>query len=378
MELKIGILIPRSDMFPTLGMDILNGLKLSLKKSIPHIVPKYIVEGVGNAADDDLLKIAEKMILQEDVDLTVGFCSISKLPEFKGIFDNYKKPLIHIDLGGSVLKKECTSPYILHHTLGLCQAAYAAGVYAAKSFGKKGFAAASFYDGGYQLTESFVRGFASEGGIVENYFVSPMDYKSETFESLLAGIDEVQPDVVFAIFSYNEGKKVFDILAGSKFNGKIPIMAVPLMTDETINTEDHNVENVHSVASWAFDAENDQMHEFIRNYEQDYKDAPNIFGLLGFEVGLTIAHCVTEEGKIYPKLSETLQQKTIDTPRGTLLYNAMNESHVNTFKLRKFNFNKTKYHNTVIDTIDTSFSEKLYSEFESIPFTGWQNPYICT
>ena len=195
---------------------------------------------------------------------------------------------------------------------------------------------------------------------------------------MVEGIEKVQPDVIFALFSYKEGNKIFDILANSDFNGKIPIMAIPLMTDETINTEDHHIDNVHSIASWSFDDESDSMQAFVKNYTKDFENAPNIMGLLGFEVGLTISSCITSEGSIASKLTEMLQDKTIKTPRGTLKYNAMNESQIDTLKLRKFQFNKVKYHNTIIDTLDASYAAELYETFEELPYSGWQNPYICT
>lgn len=379
MELKIGILLPRSDMYPTLGMDFLNGLKLSLETSIPEgVTPKYIVESVGSAADETLLKIAEKMLLQEGVNFTVSFCSVFKLEELTVIFNNYKKPLIHVDLGGNVLKPEHFGPYVLHHTLNLWQSGYAAGKYAAEKFGKKGFMASSIYEGGYHLPEAFNRGYSDAGGFISNYYVSPMDYKSETYEPMLAGISEEPYDVVFALFSFKEGKKVFDILAKSDLNGTVPIMAIPMMTDEIYITENLNIEGVQSVASWAFDDDTPQMKNFLTSYQQNYDDSPNIMGLLGYEVGITVGNCITSEGKVASKLADTLQQKTLETPRGTLRYNSYNESQVDTFKLRKFEFNKTKYHNTVIDTVDTSFSETMNSDLENLPYNGWQNPYICT
>jgi len=176
MELKIGILLPRSDMFPTLAMDFLNGLKLAFK--IPWgdlLIPKLLIESVGNATDKSLLQIAEKMILQENVDLTISFCGIFNLKKLAGIFNAYKKPLIHVDLGGNVLKDEYTNPYVIHHTLNLWQSAYFSGVYAANTFGKNAALALSFYDGGYHLAESFVRGFTENGGNVVYNYVSPMD-----------------------------------------------------------------------------------------------------------------------------------------------------------------------------------------------------------
>lgn len=379
MELKIGVLLPKSDMFPTLGGDFLNGLKLSLENSISkELTIKYLFEGVGSAADEVLLKIAEKMLVQEEVDLTIAFCSIFKLEELATIFNNYKKPLIHIDLGGNALKPEHFGPYILHHSLNLLQSGYAAGRYAAEKFGKKGFMASSIYEGGYHLPESFNRGFSDAGGYISNYYVSPMDYKNESYDQMLEGISEEAYDVVFTLFSYKEGIKVFDILGKSDINGSVPIIAIPLMTDETINTENLNIKRVHSIASWAFEDDTPVMKNFLASYQQNYEEAPNIIGLLGFEVGQTIANCISTEGKVISKLQDAIKQKTIETPRGALRYNRFNESQLESFKLRKFEYNNAKYINPVIDTVDASFSEKMTSDFENLPLNGWKNPYICT
>ena len=379
MELKIGILLPRSEMFPTLALDFLNGCKLAFKNSMPDgMSQNFIVEGIGNATDSSLLKIAEKFILQEDVDITLAFCGSFYLTDLIQIFNSYKKPLIRIDLGGSVLTKEHLSPYVLHHTLNIWQSAHAAGKYAAHNYGKKVSVMTSIYDGGYHLAASFVKGYTDEGGEISSYYGGPMDYKSENFLTMVEGIREAQPDVIFGLFSFKEGNKIFDVLAKSDLNGKIPILVIPVMTDETINTEDHNIENVHSVASWAFDDENPMMQDFVKDYKKNHEVLPNIIGLLGYEVGLTVTNCITSEGKIASKLSETLQKTNTETPRGKLYYNAMNESQLQTFKLRKFQYNETKYHNTVIDTLDATYSEKLYKDFEELPEPAWQNPYICT
>ena len=100
MKFKIGILLPRSEMFPTLALDFLNGCKLAFKNSLADgMSPDFIVEGIGNATDSSLLKIAEKFILQEEVDITLAFCGSFYLTDLIRIFDSYKKPLIHIDLG---------------------------------------------------------------------------------------------------------------------------------------------------------------------------------------------------------------------------------------------------------------------------------------
>lgn len=377
-KLKIGVLLPRSDMFPALGGDFLNGLKLILNSLDRSVSIQYIIESIGNATGDKFIRTAEKMILQESPDLTLSFCGIFRLAELTTIFNSYRKPLIHLDLGGNVLKKEHKSPYVLHHSLNLCEAAFRAGQYAAQQYGKKGALTASFYDGGYQLAHSFVKGFTEKGGEIVYNYVGPMDYKSETFEAMIQGLEANQPNVVFTLFSYKEGAKVCKILAGSSLSGKIPFVSIPLMTDEYFNRENYGLEKMISVASWSFDEASPEMQGFLKAYKAQYSEAPNIMGLLGYEAGILVKNCMENHNGIPSKIAELLVKETINTPRGLLAFTSLYESYVPQLKVRKFQFNQTKYHNRIIDYLESPTPEQLNQDMEELPYSGWQNPYICT
>jgi len=379
MELKIGILLPRSDMFPTLAMDFLNGLKLAFKTSGGDlIIPKLLIESVGNATGKSLLQIAEKMILQEDVTLTISFCGIFNLKELAGIFNAYKKPLIHVDLGGNILKEEYINPYVIHHTLNLWQSAYYSGVYAAKTFGQNAALAISFYDGGYHLAESFVKGFTENGGNIVYPYVSPLDYKSESFETMINGIQKANPDFVYLLFSYKEGQKVFDVISKSPVNGKIPFLVAPLMSEENSNSENYNMNNVFSISTWAFDEETTIMKNFKTSYSASYIDTPNVISLLGYEAGLTISICIEKNGDIPAKIGDFVNSLIFESPRGELTFSVYNESQVPLNKVRQLIFNDTQYKNTVVKTIHLSNQDKLYDKFKDLPYSGWQNPYLIT
>jgi ABC-type branched-subunit amino acid transport system substrate-binding protein len=366
-------------MFPTLAMDFLNGLKLAFKTSGGDLfIPKLLIESVGNATGKSLLQIAEKMILQEDVTLVISFCGIFNLKELAGIFNAYKKPLIHVDLGCNVLKEEHTNPYVIHHTLNVWQSAYYSGVYAAKTFGKNAALALSFYDGGYHLAESFVRGFTENGGNVVYTYVSPMNYKSESFETMIDGIQNANPDFVFLLFSYNEGQKVFDVISKSPLNGKISFLASPLMTEENSNSENYNLNNVFSVSSWAFDEETPTMANFQTNYSALYNDSPNVISLLGYEAGLTISICVEKNREIPAKIGDFVNSVIFETPRGELTFSDYNESLVRLNKVTQFLFTDNQNKNKVVTTIDLSNQEELYDKFKNLPYSGWQNPYLIT
>ena len=70
---KIGVLLPISEYYTVLASDFLNGLKWSFSTNdLP--IPTILFEGIGIGTNDSILRTAEKMIIQEEVDVAVGFC----------------------------------------------------------------------------------------------------------------------------------------------------------------------------------------------------------------------------------------------------------------------------------------------------------------
>ncbi len=378
MKPKIGILLPRSDMYPALASDYMKGIKQPIKDHDIRNRYEFLVEGVGTASDEMVLKSAEKLLLQEDAAIVFAFCSHSILDKMVAMFDAYKKPLVHLDLGGNCLQRKQCSAYVAHHSLNLCHLAYASGRYAAHNYGKKALVASSFYDGGYQIHNGFEKGFKDSGGTDVGYFVSAQNYKEQSPEALLARVYEDRPDVIFGLYSYNEGAKMFEVLADRGVTDTIPFMTTPIMTDEFFVTENYNLNSVFSMASWSFDDEDTAMQSWIGEYVGAYEEKPGIFALLGHECQAILKECLADNDRIPKEIGRFLQERSLNTPRGKITFNTYGESQPEYFKLRKFEFNKVQYHNTVVDTIENKNSVLLNEHFEGQQFSGWTNPYICT
>lgn len=376
MSIKIGILLPRSDMFPTLALDFLNGFRMGLSVRGDNVdSPKLLIESIGNATGDSVLKTAEKMILQENVDLTISFCGIFDLKDLVSIFTAYKKNLIHIDLGGNIITREHVSPYVVHHMLGLWQSAYKSGEFAAQKLGKKAALATSFYDGGYHLVESFIRGFTANGGTIVFPYVAPFDYKTETYQSLIDGLHNSNPDFIYSLFTYKEEQKVLNILSEKLNKNSLPIIWSPLID---LNQETNRLENVLSISSWDFDSDDPEMENFIQSYQQKNNIPPNEISLLGFETGLTVTNSVGTEEKLPLELGTFSKMLKMQGPRGELSFNSFHESQVPLHFVRKYDFTGQPYTRTVLQKIEQNGEEKLYDQFKDLPASGWQNPYIIT
>ena len=205
-----------------------------------------------------------------------------------------------------------------------------------------------------------------------------MDYKAETYENMIQFIEASEAEVVFLLFSFKEGDKVLHALSQSALNGKLPFVTLPMLTDESFNHRNHHLQQVTSVASWSFDEMLPAMETFVQKANEAFQSPPNIMHLLGYELGLVITTLLKTYGNIPKEIVSSLQNLTIDSPRGILNYTSNGESQVDSYKVRTFNFNEVRYHNTVIDTMDSSLTATLHAAFEDVDYAGWQNPYICT
>lgn len=65
------------------------------------------------------------------------------------------------------------------------------------------------------------------------------------------------------------------------------------------------------------------------------------------------------------KITKYMQSKIITTTRDLLIYTNFNESLILQFKLRNFEYHKTIYQNTVIETIDISLSKSFIKNLKS-------------
>ncbi|NKI31950.1 ABC transporter substrate-binding protein [Croceivirga thetidis] len=371
--MKVAFLLPTSDMYPALAKDFLNGFKMAFVQREDKF--EFVFEGIGKAADDYVVKTAEKLLLQEEVDLTVAFCSFFQLKPLVDKFEQYQSPLIFVDLGGALPKTEHFGQFVLHHSLHLCESAFYAGQYAAKNIGKKGALLASFYDGGYQMAASYVKGFVDSGGEMVYNFVAPMDYHDVDLNIIFQELEESGADVAFTLFSYKEAGHFFEAMAKQKKETLPYMMALPLATDGSMKYTDFGLSQVHSVASWSFDDPNEAMTSFVNSYKDNYQKAPTVFALLGFETAL-LALSAKRDNRISFEKLKGIEIKT--SPRGVLQINQNNQTSVKKHLLRKFEYNCTEYHNLIEKIVPSEHTGALYDFMEGVPYTGWRNPYICT
>src|SRR5690242_18797938 len=96
---RIGLLLPRSTDYPSMGFDMLDGLRCSLKNS-GNETTSFFTENIGFGTDTAFnYAKAEKLFLQDNVDLIIAYSGSHNADSFYKLADGLGKPFIILDAG---------------------------------------------------------------------------------------------------------------------------------------------------------------------------------------------------------------------------------------------------------------------------------------
>ncbi|MBK7432606.1 MAG: hypothetical protein IPI66_01085 [Chitinophagaceae bacterium] len=110
--------MPRSTLFPSLGMELLNGIKLFLKEQGLSGSVQWITDNIGFGTNEaDIYAKAEKMLLQEEADLVI-LCADTTITEMlQPLFTASDKILLAVNFGANFPENWTPAPTTVTHSL---------------------------------------------------------------------------------------------------------------------------------------------------------------------------------------------------------------------------------------------------------------------
>ncbi len=372
MPSKIGFLLPSSEVYPLLITDFLNGFKLSYSQSnLP--IPDIHFEGIGNGTDASILRVTEKIIIQENIDLLIGFSGTNHIEKLLDLAKIYQKSFIHTDFGGTIIREEFKNEYVIHHSLNLWKGFSYTGLYAGKNIGKRVAIIISFYEAGYQLLYGFTKGFEQVGGEIVSMQVAKSDYKNYDFETMLDTAMASKPDFILSNFTHKESEILFQKMREKGILEQIPIVYNPI-ANHVFSSKTTTKNEIYAISTYLINNEND----WEISYKEKYKKAPNEIVLLGYEAGLLAIKKAEKDPSFEQPISETLKNETIISPRGEIGIDSYNETTFDSISIKKSKDNLP----VVFEKMSINDSLFAKANFESNKndevFGGWYNPYLCT
>jgi branched-chain amino acid transport system substrate-binding protein len=231
--IKIGLILPYSGQFADTAVQMDNGIKLYLKQHGDTIAGRkveIIRKDVGGIAPDVAKRLAQELVVRDQVDVLAGFVLTPNALAASDISAQAKKPLVIMNAATSIVTTR--SPYSVRVSLTLPQVTETIGAWAAKNGIKKSYTLVSDYGPGHDSEQGFQKAFKAGGGEVVGALRMPPN--NPDFSAFVQRIKDANPESVFVFVPAGEqpaalGKTFAD---RGLTADKIKIMGTGEVTDE--------------------------------------------------------------------------------------------------------------------------------------------------
>lgn len=379
---KIGILLPRSTFYETIGFDIFEGLRSGLKQ-IGREDIKIITENISFGADkQQCYRSAERLLLDENVDLVLAYIGHRTAELLKPLFLAANKMLIVLDAGANLPNEWPTCPNIFYHSLHNAFGAWLTSKKAVSDGYEKAGMITGYYDGGYLQTYSLSKGFEEAGGVM--HFNHATGYKMEDFtmEPLKDHLKQNPKSALISLFSgdyvqwyFAEIKKWFE-------DDNLPIYLTPFSMEETmLENAIFPSNNVSGVISWSKNIDSSENNIFIEIIKNSGK-TPNLFSLVGWE-GAKIANkvldLITEHKNKTSSIAADLLKFEFTGPRGNVFFDAKTNTSISPLYEASIVDNNGMCElklGSEIKNVKMEFDNLVQLDLNNVT-SAWYNSYTC-
>ncbi len=353
---KIGILLPYSDIYAVLGESITAAMEMYFEEVGNEAGGRKIelIKEDTEIKPDVAQQKARKLVEQDEVDLVAGIVSSGVLLALRDYFDANKKLLICANAGANPISRDRKTPYIWRTSFSNWQVYWPLGKWAAENLGKRAFVSIPDYAAGHDAASAFAHNFVEHGGEVVAVQRTPFPNMGDP-APFMAEIAEANPDFVFAF--YSGGAAVTFVKAYSDFGlaGKIPIAAGGFMVEEDVlPAEGEAAKGIWSSLHWALLLDKPENEKFKAAYKERVGRDANVFAVQGYDTARVIVEMLNKvEGDTsnVDKMVEALPDIQFNSPRGTFKFDPNTHNVVQHLYLRQVQDVGGELHNVVLEDL---------------------------
>lgn len=380
---SIGILLPGSTLYPSIGIDFLQGIKSCFTfHQFSDIDIHVALIGYG-IKEDDIHREAEKFLLIHNVDAVIAFAGDHLANRLEPLFAAAGKLLLIANAGANYPQLSTAGSHTVFHSLNDCICTFLTGKLCAKeSASKKAIMATSFYDGGYNHAHAMANAFIMEGGEIDFNFVSPLKKEDFNIGALEAFIKQHDPEVcnLISIFSGDMARVFYEKIAPLQEAYNLHLYGSPMMFDSTAGDFPDAKPYVHQIkgfTGWLYELDNEINNAFKRYYQNKNGKEANIFSMQGWETALILMAYLKQRESVSSTLAaiEKLKELTLNSARGALRINEHNLVTGPAYLVSAGNHLELTIEDTIED-ISGAWKEMTFPKPDT-GYSTWRNTYLC-
>lgn len=377
----IGLLLPGSTLYPSIGIDFLQGIKACFASHQCSAVTFHNAAiGYGLNAEE-VYKEAEKLLLVHDVDVVVAYVEDHIAPILNRLFSAAGKLLIIVNAGAQYPAVNAGNDHTLFNLLNDSLCSWLTGQLGASTAGNKAVAATSYYDGGYQHCHAMASAFEAAGGEIPFNFISHFKKQEFTIQPLAAFLQS-NPEVntLLCLYSGDMARCFYEQVAPLQQQYKLQLFGSPMLFDGTpgdFAATHPYVQHIQGYTSWVPVLDNPGNIHFVQHFKNEHNKAANLFNLQGWETALLIIYYLQHRQLVatVPEAIEKLKEQPVQSPRGQLRINNRQVVTGPAYLVSATGELQIAVKEVMEDT--SLVFEEMMRQVPGTTFTTWFNTYLC-
>jgi len=355
--IKIGLLVPYTDVFASNGYDITRGIELYFDEIGWKAAGREIklIKEDSEMKGPVALQKARRLVESEKIDILTGIVSSSVAYALRDYIVANQIPLVLANAGAVGLTKEQGSKYIFRVSFANGQFEYPMGEYAFNELKlRKIVVLAPDYAAGHEKAQGFMDAFKASGGEIIQEIYPPLG--TTDFGPYLAQINK-DADAVWVHFSGTDSIRFVNQYAeyGLKEKFKYPLLSSGDLVDESSLPHQGDapidILNSHHYSAALNTPEN---KKYVESYRAKYNEDPNMFSEQGYVAARVIVAAIEAlEGDLTDteKLLDAIRKVEFKAPRGPFKFDPKTQNVIFDTYIRKVEKINGKLQNTVIHTV---------------------------
>lgn len=350
--IKIGLLVPQSGVYKSLGDDMKNAYELYLEQNDGQLGGREVETILADEGEEASTgqAAAEKLVKRDQVLAVTGVVSSATMNGVADLFESSQVPLVGSNASPTTLTD---AQYIWRTSYINDEPGKALGEYVAQKTDGSVYLLAADYQAGIDEVEGFKATFEPAGGETADEVYTPFP-TTTNYQPFLSNLRKSDAEAVFTFYAGGAAVDFVKQYAGFGLQQDVDLYAPGFLTEGgVLDAQGAAAEGVLTSMNYNWDLDNETNKEFVAAYEEAYGMKPTTYAMASYDAAQVLDKAIEAAGD--ELTSETLNEAIadvgdIDSPRGTWHFNDIG-TPVQTWYLREVQAVDGGYANVVVDEL---------------------------
>lgn len=355
---RLGIELPSSGNFASIGEQQLNGINLYLKEAgnaAGGISLSTQVEDEVGQADIALTK-AKKLLQSDGADLLMGIVSSADAIAIRDYIKSLKRYLLLVTNGSTdaLLAGDAYTPYVFRTNIQTSMLVDPLSPWAFKNIGPKAAIVCPDYTQGHDSANLFKASFAAAGGSIAVEVYPPQG--TADYQPFLSRVASSKADFIFTSHSGADALALVKQLDQFGLKKDMKVCGLGSLTNEDILGQEGTAAlGIYTLNNWVLSLDNPANKKFVQAYQSAYNSSPSAYAMAAYDGAHALVNALTavgsvEKAKDADTLIAALEKVSFDSPRGPFKFSAKHDVVQNVY-ITEVKEVDGKPANVVFDTI---------------------------